>query len=243
MTQGIIMAAGMGRRMRGATNNTPKSLMRVSGLSLLERNIDYMLQAGFERIIVVVGYKKDEFSFLLDKYDPRKILLVDNSLFDKGNTITSLYYARDFLDTDTYISTADIYLATNVYEKYTSSSCFYLLRPNERYEKPDWIAHLDSSGKFASVDLRGTQGHGYTGISYWSNNGALLLKNLLNQIDLEDETQANRYWDELILELIPNIELYGIVIEQSNELYEFDDVQDIRLFESKEGIQINFKRD
>ena len=68
MTQGIILAAGMGRRMKGATGGLPKSLMSVNGVPLIERNIGRMLEAGFERVVVVTGYHADAFAYLADKF-------------------------------------------------------------------------------------------------------------------------------------------------------------------------------
>ena len=59
----ILLAAGMGTRLRPLTLDTPKSLIEVNGRPLLERQIEFLRERGVEEIIVVTGYlaKKDDY--------------------------------------------------------------------------------------------------------------------------------------------------------------------------------------
>ncbi len=240
MTQGIILAAGLGRRMKGATGGLPKSLMRVGGKSLIERNIGYMVEAGFDRVVVVTGYKAEEFAFLSEAFKG-VVELVYNPRFDVSNTVSSLHAARGYLDCETYITTADIYLASNPYLKYRDGKCFYLLRGERGYEKPDWIAELDGDGRFLSVDLRGTYGHAYTGISHWTDEGCAYLRGKLEAVDLADEAQANQYWDELVLPDLAEFNLRSMILESQDEVYEFDDMGDIEAFEAEQGMGVSWE--
>ncbi|MGE5627660.1 MAG: sugar phosphate nucleotidyltransferase, partial [Solirubrobacterales bacterium] len=64
----IILAAGMGTRLRPLTNNTPKSLVKVKGEPMAERQIRFLKEKGIEDIVVVTGYLNDKFDYLKEKY-------------------------------------------------------------------------------------------------------------------------------------------------------------------------------
>ena len=57
----IILAAGMGTRLRPITNKKPKSLVEVAGEAMTERQVRFLKDQGINDIIVVVGYQKDAF--------------------------------------------------------------------------------------------------------------------------------------------------------------------------------------
>ena len=161
MKQGIILAAGLGSRLPEITVKTPKSLIRVDSKPILERNIEFMFQAGLDRVILVLGYKKDKFSYLKEKYGDR-IILVVNEEFESTNTVSSMNCASSYFTCDSFVTTADIYLKINPFEKYSADYSFYLLRPFLSFQKPDWVAMLDERKRFLSVDVHSTQGYSYT---------------------------------------------------------------------------------
>ena len=57
ITTGVILAAGMARRLRPLTDDMPKCLLPLGDRNLLERTVDAMRMAGVERLVVVTGYK------------------------------------------------------------------------------------------------------------------------------------------------------------------------------------------
>ena len=76
----IIMAAGKGTRMRPITNTVPKPLVKVHGVPLIEGIIKQLHQQNIYEIYVVVGYLKEQFNYLVDKYEG--LHLIDNPYFD-----------------------------------------------------------------------------------------------------------------------------------------------------------------
>lgn len=240
MTQGIILAAGAGRRMKGLTNNTPKSLMEIDGLPLIERNINFMIEAGFDRILVVVGYKREMFMYLKKKYYSYELILLENNRFETTNTVSSLYEAMPYFDQDSFITTADIYFWNNVFSKYLDEGNYYILRQKETYTKPDWIASLNRGNQIVSVDKRGIFGHAYTGISHWTVDGLALIKQKLLELDWNDEVQKKQYWDELLISELANLGIGAKILDSNNEIFEFDDMDDIRFFENVSGMKVSF---
>lgn len=242
MKQGIILAAGLGRRLREITEITPKSLIRVDGKPILERNIDYMMEAGFDRVILIVGYKQERFHYLQKKYGEDYLTILFNSEFATSNTVSSLFCARDYLKCESYITTADIYLNGNPYIKYMGDRSFYLLRPTARYTKPDWIAMLDYNDhcRFCSVDTHAYEGHAYTGISHWNVDGLKFLREQLQMIHWDSEKERNQYWDELLLPHLGEYSVYAKILEDNAEIYELDDISDISLLESEQGVKITY---
>ena len=89
----ILLAAGMGTRLRPLTYTTPKSLIVVDGQPLLERQIEHLRAIGIDDIFVVTGYLSENFSYL----EERGVNLIHNSKYDKYNNIYTMYLVKDLL--------------------------------------------------------------------------------------------------------------------------------------------------
>jgi len=64
----IILAAGLGIRLRPLTNDKPKCMVEVAGIPMVERQIQYLHEAGITDITLVSGYKAESLDYLRDKY-------------------------------------------------------------------------------------------------------------------------------------------------------------------------------
>lgn len=238
MKQGIILAAGCGRRLKEVTIKTPKSLIRVDGVPILERNIQYMIDSGCVRVVLIVGYMKERFSYLAEKY--QEIIIVDNPDYDSTNTVSSMNCASQYFDCDSFVTTADIYLRKNLFQKYGDDYSFYLLRPYERFEKPDWVALLDENKRFVNVDTKAIEGFSYTGISFWKKNDLDYIKQKLSLVDWRNDKERQQYWDELHIHDYESFELRAKILENNNEIYEFDDMSDIEKLRKTDSVTIEW---
>ncbi len=109
---GVILAAGMAKRLRPLTDTKPKCLLEVGGRTLLERTVDAMRGAGVSEFVVVTGYRasmiRDALSSLLSPLSS-KFTFLDNADYAHNNNIYSLWMAgqavrgRDFLLMDSDI--------------------------------------------------------------------------------------------------------------------------------------------
>lgn len=90
----IILAAGMGTRLRPLTNDTPKALVKVNGQPIIERQIEYLKEIGINDIIIMTGYLHEKFSYLSDKYG---VKLIFNDKYDTYNNGYTMYLVREYL--------------------------------------------------------------------------------------------------------------------------------------------------
>lgn len=96
---GVILAAGMARRLRPLTDDRPKCLLEIGGRTLLERAFDAMIAAGISEFVVVTGYRGNMIiDFLTTHYPSADIHFLNNSDYEHNNNIYSLWMTREFTD-------------------------------------------------------------------------------------------------------------------------------------------------
>lgn len=96
--QAIILAAGMGKRLKELTQNNTKCMVQVNGVSLIDRLLHQLDGRKLSRVVIVVGYegqKLIDYIGTLDIQTP--IVYVNNPIYDKTNNIYSLALAKDWL--------------------------------------------------------------------------------------------------------------------------------------------------
>jgi len=108
----IILAAGVGKRLRPITDNIPKCLININGQFLIERYIKYLREFYVSEIVIVVGYRKDMVISSLHR-KIHDIKFIYNPDYKKGN-VTSLHMAKKELNCDCIIMDADVYFEKKV---------------------------------------------------------------------------------------------------------------------------------
>lgn len=108
--QAIILAAGMGKRLKEYTENNTKCMVKVCGETLIERTLKQLAQKNLSRVVVVVGYKGAQLKEFIESLDiDIKVEFVENPVYDKTNNIYSLYLAKDYLcKEDTILLESDV---------------------------------------------------------------------------------------------------------------------------------------
>ena len=101
MDSAVILAAGFGSRFVPMTFETPKGLLEVYGERMIERQIKQLHEAGVTDITIVVGYLKEKFEYLIDKFG---VKLLYNPEYHNKNTLTTLYRAGSVLSRKEHLS-------------------------------------------------------------------------------------------------------------------------------------------
>lgn len=191
----VFFAAGFGSRMMPITANTPKPLVRVHGVRIIDRLIDAVLAAGIEEIYVVRGYLAEEFDQLLNKYP--MIRFIDNPLYGRTNNISSAVAAKDLL-CNAYAFESDLYLANPaLVTKYQYRSNYLGMAVDAT---DDWYFDCDETGKIVKL-AKGKDAPCWqmAGLSYWTEeDGAKLAEDLAAVYEANDENKQI-FWDDVPL--------------------------------------------
>ena len=115
---GVILAAGMAKRLRPLTDACPKCLLKIGERTLLQRTVDAMIAAGINELVVVTGYRAEMIrDFLTEKYlspltshpSPLEIHFIHNADYEHNNNIFSLWMTRPYTEgKDFLLSDSDI---------------------------------------------------------------------------------------------------------------------------------------
>lgn len=217
----ILLAAGMGTRLRPYTENTPKSLVVVNGKPLLERQVEFLKEKGIDEIIIITGYLKDKFDYLVDKYG---VTIIYNEKYNEYNNIYSMYLAKDYLE-DTYVIDADVYISRNFFkEAINKSTYFSAFKENVENE---WKLVFDNEDNIMDIEIMDGIDSGYilSGVSYWSKLDG---KKIVEQIEeaIARNSFKSLYWDNIVKD---NVKALDIKIEKlmENDIYEIDSVEDL----------------
>lgn len=224
----ILLAAGMGTRLRPLTLTTPKSLVKVNGTPMIERQVEFLKERGIDEIIVITGYLKEKFEYLKEKYG---VKLIHNDKYDVYNNIYTMYLAKDYLG-DSYVIDADVYLHNNFIDKNIKTSAYF--SGYKEGFKNEWIIEFDGDDKVNNIIVGDDKGYILCGVSYWSNDDAKTIVNKLEDA-IYNRDFKNLYWDDIVKE---NIEKIDVEIRKINseDCFEIDSLDDL---EKVENILVN----
>lgn len=193
----VFIAAGFGSRLVPITLNTPKPLIRVKGIRIIDSMLDAVVKAGIEEIIIVRGYLSEQFDQLLYKYP--NIKFIENPAYNETNNISSAMCARYNLSS-AYILEADILLKNpSLIKKYQYCSNYCGVKCDST---DDWCL-FSNKGKITGVSVGGVNGHRMVGISYWTENDGRHLSECIEKV-YNMPGGKERYWDNVPLSYFIN---------------------------------------
>ena len=218
----IIMAAGLGNRMYPVTLTTPKPLVRVNGIRMIDTVIQGLHQNGIREIYVVVGYLKEKFAALVQEYPG--VVLIENPYFDICNNISSLYVARDYirnamiLDGDQIIYNSEI-LAPE-FERSGYNSVW------TDGETSEWLQTIENGIVTSCSRTGGRGGWQLYSISRWTAEDG---KRLRHHLEVEFEQRQNRqiYRDDVAMFCYPDEYELGIRPMDKGDVIEVDDLSEL----------------
>jgi CTP:phosphocholine cytidylyltransferase-like protein len=219
----VFIAAGFGTRMVPITFNTPKPLVRVHGVRIIDRLIDACLGAGINEIIIVRGYLGELFDQLLYKYPMVRFL--ENPVYNEANNISSALVARYMLS-NAYVFEADLLISNPaVIRKYHYTSDFLAIRTDR---SDDWCFRVkDGIIQEEKVGGEGNDIWQMVGISYWDEADGHKLSQ-----DIQDVYNSpggkERYWEQV--PLVYRKEHYQVEVREcfAEDIVEIDTFNELK---------------
>ena len=221
----VFIAAGFGTRLVPITLNTPKPLVRVYGVRIIDRLIDACLSAGINEIYVVRGYLAELFDQLLYKYPMIKFL--ENPVYNEANNISSSLVAR-YLLSNAYVFEADLLIRNpKIICKYHYTSDFLAIKKDRT---DDWCFTVrDGVITEEKVGGEGDNVWQMVGISYWNEADGHKLSQDISDV-YASPGGKERYWEQV--PLVYRKEHYAVEVRECTE----DDIVEIDTFKELKAI-------
>ena len=224
----VFLAAGFGSRLVPITFTSPKALVKVNGVRIIDTLLDAVYAAGIDEIIIVRGYLGEQFEQLIHKYP--KVQFLENPIYNESNNISSAMCVKHLLK-NSYVLESDLLLRNpGLISKYQYTSN-YLGVPVAFTD--DWcfetrnriITHLRVGGKNC---------HQMFGISYWNETDGAKLTRHIEQV-FQMPGGKERYWDQVPLEYF--IKDYAVEVRECS----FDDIVEIDTLKELISLDDNYR--
>lgn len=215
----VIMAAGIGTRLRPVTLKTPKPLIKVNGMRMIDTVIQNLHVNGIVEIYVVVGYLKEQFQSLEEEYPGLK--LIDNLYYDMCNNISSLYVARDYIEEAIILDGDQIIYNPEVLEPNFERSGYNAIWTGQPTN--EWLMTMENGVVTHCSRTGGSNGWQLFGISRWNAEDGKKLKRHL-EIEFDEKKNRQIYWDDVAMFCHADEYRLGIREMKKDDVIEIDNL-------------------
>ncbi len=185
----IILAAGLGLRMVPINNIVSKGLLEIKGEPLIERIIKQLNEVGISKIYIVVGFMKEQYEYLLDKY---QVELIVNKDYAFNNSIYSLGLAMNYIS-NTYVVSCDVWCKENPFRRNELYS-WYMVSDEQSLKSR---VKVNNKNQLVCKD-KNTSGNKMIGISYLTELDFELLKRNVTEL-LKSKSNHGLFWEVALI--------------------------------------------
>ena len=227
MKNAIILAAGKSSRFAPFTYEKPKGLFRVKGEILIERQIEQLKEAGVREIYIVVGYMKEKFFYLEQKYG---IHLIVNNEFGKKGNLYSLYVARQYIS-NSYICCADHYFVNNPFLEENIENHSYRAVSYQKGKFREFGVTCSDADVITDLTVGGRESLAMVGHAYMNERFGQTFRALM-EAEINDFGVASMFWEEFYAKHMHQLTFYKKEF-LPEMILEFDSIEDLRTFDSE----------
>ena len=221
----VILAAGFGSRLVPLTFEKPKGLLKINeNQSMIERQIIFLKEKNITDITLVVGFKKEFFYELKEKY---KLNIIENKEYNNTNSLYSLFLAKDKLK-NTYILTSDTWIKNNYFNSDNEFSYLSIVKNiSDNSNIFEWKIEWDVENNINKIKPCYLKKNDFfiTGASYFNEKTSKLFIEEATKILSDQENKEKAYWEETLFALIKKD--FIKINNQDQNIYEIDNLQDI----------------
>ena len=240
--QAIILAAGMGKRLKELTRNNTKCMIKVNGVTLIDRMLHQIENQHLSRIVIVVGYQGQKLiDYIKTMNIKTQIIFINNQIYDKTNNIYSLALARDWLmKDDTLLFESDLIFEDSVLEELINDPRETLALV-DKYEswmdgtcvklgEDDSIEAFIPSKKFKFNEIRDY----YKTVNIYKFSKNFSETHYVPFLDAYQKALGENEYYEQVLRVITMLDKPVIKAKclDGQRWYEIDDIQDLNIAES-----------
>lgn len=224
----IIMAAGLGNRMHPITLTTPKPLVKVNGVRMIDTVIQGLHQNGIHEIYVVVGYLKEQFVELEKEYSG--LTLLENPYFDTCNNISSLYVARDHIQNAIILDGDQIIYNPAILSPEFERSGYNSVWTDEVTD--EWLQTVENGIVTSCSRTGGKGGWQLYSISRWTAEDGKKLKYHLEE-EFEHKKNRQIYWDDVVMFCHSENYHLGIWPMSAGDVIEVDNLSELAALDKR----------
>lgn len=218
----IIMAAGTASRFAPLSFELPKALIEVRGEVLIERQIKQLKEAGIDEVIIVTGYKAEQFEYLKDKFG---VKLVHNPDYLTRNNNSSIWAVREYLK-NSYICSSDNYFFSNPFESEVDDSYYSAVYVEGKTN--EWCIKEDD-GRIKDVVVGGNDSWVMLGHVFWSEEFSKKFISIL-EAEYDKPETADKLWETIYIDHIDELDM-KIRKYPADFIFEFDTLDELREFD------------
>lgn len=222
----VILASGLGTRLAPLTYEIPKGLCTIYGERMIERQIQQLNSVGIDNIIIVVGYLKEKFEYLIDKYN---VKLIYNKDFAIKNNLYSLYLVKKhIINKNAYILASDHWMKENIFHKFEFQP-WYAAKYIKGKTK-EWGLKYNKDQKITKVEKAKGNMFCMYGPAYFNKSfSSKFCKSMDTYVSKND--CADFYWEDVLFYDIKKLPPIYINKFEKDIVYEFETLDEFRNFD------------
>lgn len=249
----LILAAGFGSRFVPLTFEMPKGLLEVFGERMIERQIKQLHEVGIKNITIVVGYLKEKFEYLIDKYG---VTLLYNPEYSAKNTLATVFHAAKVLEgKNMYLLSSDNWMRENMFHTFECGAWY--AASYQEGNVSEWCLSYNKKGLIQDVQVGGHDSWFMYGPVYLTSQWLSQFLPILKAYYQLPGTEQ-MYWEHVYMEILNGTAAKRLIdhgIDQINgqpvqslkpelvnlyinrqpdeQIYEFENLEELRQFDSR----------